>query len=102
MWKKKPLKVILSKSKRKDKKWVATMHQLGHKHNFGQKDSSTFIDHKDVQKKDNYIRRHKKNENWNDIHSAGFWSKNLLWNKPTISASIKDIEKRFNLQIKKI
>ena len=102
MWKKPPLKVVLKPSKKRDKKWVAVMPQFGHEHNFGLKDSRTFVDHKNPQKKDNYIKRHRKREDWNDIHSAGFWSKNLLWNKPTISASIRDIEKRFNLKIKKI
>ena len=102
MWKKPPLKVVLKPSKKRDKKWVAVMPQFGHEHNFGQKGAGDYTIHKDAKRKDLYIQRHKKNENWNDIHSAGFWSKNLLWNKPTISASIKDVEKRFNLKIKKI
>ena len=101
MNKKPPLKVILQKSKKADKKWVVLMPQFGHKHNFGQKGAGDYTIHKDPKRKDLYIQRHKKNENWNDIHSAGFWSKNLLWNKPTISASIKDIEKNYNLDITK-
>jgi hypothetical protein len=49
------------------------------------------------QKKDSYIARHKVNENWNDPTSAGSLAKNILWNLPTIEASIKDFKKRFNL-----
>lgn len=43
-----------------------------------------------------YIARHSKmGENWNNINTAGFWSRWLLWNKPTIQASYNDIKKRF-------
>ena len=54
--------------------------------------------HKDEERKLRYIKRHN-NENWSKsgINSAGFWSKHLLWNLPTISASYQDIKKRFNI-----
>jgi hypothetical protein len=44
-----------------------------------------------------YITRHSKSENWakSGIDTAGFWSRWLLWNKPTIQASYNDIKKRF-------
>ena len=60
-----------------------------------------FTQHKDEERKKNYIARHKPNQNWNDLKTAGAWAKNLLWNKPTISASIKDMERRFRVDIKK-
>ena len=50
-------------------------------------------------RKANYISRHKKRENWRDMGSAGFWAKNLLWNKPTLKASIRDVEKKFKVRI---
>ena len=101
MNKKKPIKVILKPSKNKDKKWVVIMNEFGHRHNFGQKGASDFTIHKDPQRKENYIKRHRKREDWSDHNSPAFWSKNLLWNKKTISSSIKDIEKNYNLQITK-
>ena len=52
------------------------------------------------QKKLNYIKRHSVNENWNDLTKAGTWSRFLLWNKPTLHASAKDMKKRFNINIK--
>jgi len=54
--------------------------------------------HKDEERKLRYIKRHN-NENWSKsgINSAGFWSKHLLWNLPSISASYQDIKKRFNI-----
>ena len=64
---------------------------------FGQKGSSTYIDHKDDKKKDAYIARHKVNENFNNPLSSGSLSRYILWNKTTLSASIADFKKRFNL-----
>lgn len=48
-------------------------------------------------KKDAYLARHKANETWNDPMTAGSLSRWVLWNKPTISASISDFKKRFSL-----
>lgn len=50
------------------------------------------------QMKNAYIKRHSgMNENWgkSGINTAGFWSRWLLWNKPTLEASYNDIKKRF-------
>ncbi len=65
--------------------------------NFGQASASDFTIHKDEERKLRYIKRHN-NENWtkSGIYSAGFWSRWLLWNLPTISASYQDIKKRLN------
>jgi len=51
------------------------------------------------EKKRLYIARHKSRENWtkSGIHTSGFWSKWLLWNKPTIEGSLKDIKQRFGV-----
>ena len=64
---------------------------------FGQTGASDFTKHKDPQRKDRYIARHKKNENHglSGVKSAGFWSANLLWNKPALKASVDDINKKF-------
>jgi hypothetical protein len=51
----------------------------------------------DEERKKRYLARHAKNENWNDPMSAGALSRWILWNKPTLSASIADYKKRFNL-----
>ena len=68
---------------------------------FGASGMSDYTKHKDIERKNRYINRHKKNENWNDPLTAGFYSKNILWNKPTLNESIKDINKTFkNINIK--
>lgn len=48
-------------------------------------------------KKKAYLDRHKVNEDWNDYTSAGSLSRWILWNKPTVKASMSDYKKRFNL-----
>jgi len=68
---------------------------------FGQKNASDYTKNKDDERKERYINRHKKNENWNDPKTAGFYSKNILWNKKTITESIRDTNNRFkNIKIK--
>ena len=91
--------IYLKKSKRKDKKWMVVIdNKTIH---FGQKGASDFTKNKDPQRKRLYINRHKSNENWNKsgILTAGFWSRWLLWNKHSISESVKNIEKQFNMKI---
>lgn len=48
--------------------------------------------------RENYIKRHA-NEDWTNHNTRGFWSRWLLWNKPTISESIRDIKKRFGIKV---
>ena len=71
---------------------------------FGNRYYAQYPIHKDVTRKENYIKRHQKRENWNlsGITTPGFWSRWLLWNQPTIEDSIDDIKKRFNVDIKLI
>lgn len=48
----------------------------------------------------NYIARHSKNEDWTikGINTAGFWSRWILWEKPTITEAIKNVIKKFKLK----
>ena len=64
---------------------------------FGQASASDFTHHKNEDRKNRYILRHQKNEDWgkSGIDTAGFWSRWLLWNKTTIKSSYEDIKKRF-------
>jgi hypothetical protein len=49
------------------------------------------------QRKDLYIQRHKLKEDWNDPTSRGALSRWILWNLPTLEASIADYKRRFSL-----
>jgi len=64
---------------------------------FGAKGYTDFTKNKDDKIKDRYIARHKTREDWtkSGIDTAGFWSKNILWNKPTIEASLKDVKAKY-------
>ena len=92
--------IIISKSDKKNKKFDARIN--GKKTvSFGAAGMSDFTIHKDTARKQRYLNRHKKNENWSDPTTAGFYATNILWNKPTLTESIKDTNKRFkNINIK--
>lgn len=70
---------------------------------FGSAGMSDYTKHKDSERKKRYESRHKKNENWkkSGMKTAGFWSKWLLWNKPTIGGSARDISSKFGITIKR-
>ncbi|NBO31789.1 MAG: hypothetical protein EBV05_09410 [Cyanobacteria bacterium WB6_1B_304] len=86
-------------SDRPTKKYVATfmVNDKPKTVHFGYKGSQTFLDHKDEKKRLAYVARHRVNENFNDPLTAGSLSRYILWNKTTLSASIADFKKRFNL-----
>ena len=91
---------VLEKSKLPTKKYSITIDNKTI--NFGAKGYSDFTIHKDEERMHRYENRHKKRENWkkSGIETAGFWSKWILWNKPSFVGSIRDTEKRFNIKIK--
>lgn len=64
---------------------------------FGAKGMSDYTIHKNDERRDRYIARHKKNENWNDPLSKGALSRWILWNKKNLNDSIEDYKLRFNL-----
>ena len=92
--------IVISKSNRKDKKLKAVIDNKKTIH-FGASGYSDYTKHKDDNRKDACIRRHKKNENWTDFKTAGFYAKHILWNKPSILESVKDTNKQFkNIHMK--
>ena len=64
---------------------------------FGAAGYSDFTKHKDEGRKNRYILRHEKNEDWSKsgIDTAGFWSRWLLWNKPSIKESYEYIKNKY-------
>ena len=87
------MKYYLSKSSRKDKKFMIksiggiTIH-------FGQAGASDYTIHKDEDRKKRYILRHAKNEDWANPQTAGYWSRWVLWHKPTISEAIQSLKQK--------
>ena len=93
------MEIIIRRSKRDDKKFDAIIDDK-EKISFGARGMSDYTIHKDKERKNRYLERHK-NDNYNNILYPSFFSNNLLWNKPTLNESIKDTNKRFkNIKIK--
>jgi hypothetical protein len=87
-------------STRATKKYMATFLEDNGKQtirHFGSMGMSDYTIHKDAERKMRYLLRHKANEHWEDPKTAGALSKWILWNKPTLSASVEDYKKHFNL-----
>ena len=87
--------VLISKSSKPDKKLQATINtKTVH---FGAKGYEDYTTHKDPERKNRYIDRHKNNEDWSrgGITTAGYYAKNILWNKPTIQQSIRDLNNKY-------
>ena len=81
---------------RLDKKFYI-ITQSGKKVYFGAAGYEDYTIHKDPVRKERYINRHHKNETWTrrGIDTPGFWSRWLLWNKPSLRASYTDLRERF-------
>ena len=70
--------ISLKKSNKPNKKLVITFSEPDLTIHFGSKNSSTFLDHHDKIKRSNYLKRHKVNEDWNQVN-AGSLSAYILW-----------------------
>lgn len=93
----------LEKSDRKDKKymisWINPKSGRVKSIHFGSKNMSDYTIHKDDERKQRYINRHQKREDWTNLEKAGTWSRFLLWQEKTLKKSIKEMEKKFNIKI---
>jgi hypothetical protein len=74
--------MLIQKSTRAGKRYMAT-YANGKVVHFGQAGGQTYTDHGDKAKREAYLARHKKRENWNDPFSAGALSRYLLWGDST-------------------
>ena len=70
--------ISLEKSNKPNKKLVIKFSDPNLTIHFGSKNSSTFLDHHDKLKRSNYLKRHKVNENWDQVN-AGSLSAYILW-----------------------
>ena len=89
------MQISIQKSTRAGKKYMA---KVGDKTvHFGATGYQDFTTSKDEKRRASYLARHKTSENWtlDGVDTAGFWARWLLWNKNSITASIRDINQRF-------
>jgi hypothetical protein len=90
------MKAELSKSNTKNKKYKVVIKDGNTKKtiNFGEAGKSDYTINKDPKRKANYLARHAPRENWTDPFTSGYWSRWILWNKPTIDQSVRDLRER--------
>lgn len=88
---------LLMKSNKLHKKYDV-INGIGNVISFGNNRYEDYTTHKDNKRKELYINRHKK-EDWTNLNKAGTWSRYILWNRKTLKASIKDMEKVFKIRI---
>jgi len=57
---------------------------------FGAKGYSDYTIHKDATRMKRYVIRHRRRENWGrtGMYTPGFWSRWLLWSRPTLSGAV--------------
>ncbi len=89
---------LLPATDNKHKLTITLLTETGEKKvSFGAKGYSDYTIHKDDARKARYLKRHEKNENWTDPLTAGTLSRYILWNKKTVSESLKDYLKHFKI-----
>ena len=86
--------IIIKKSTTKGKKYDAIIDNKKTIH-FGATGYSDYTIHKDEDRKNRYLKRHQARENFNNPSTAAFYATNILWNKPTLTESIRDTNRRF-------
>ena len=98
------MNLYITKSKRKNEKYDLLDSNKKYLLSFGDNWFQDCTMHKDETRRQIYIDRHKKDEDWTEggVKTAGFWNKNLLWSLPTLEASIRDVNKIFDINVKLI
>lgn len=98
------MNLYITKSTRKNKKYDLLDSNKKYLLSFGDNRYQDYTIHKDQTRQANYLSRHQKNEDHSakNVISAAFMSRWLLWGKPSLEASIRDVNKRFNINVKLI
>jgi len=94
------IKVVKFKKLRgSGKKYEITFNKNGKKYirKFGSAGMSDFTKHKDKERRERYISRHKKDLKTKDPMKPGYLSMFILWNKPSLKASLADYKRRLGV-----
>lgn len=94
-------KVLIKRSSIEGKKWTAEVY-TGDKRektvHFGQAGASDYTKHKDSERMKRYLERHSNERQkgfWRhaqvNLKRASYWSRWLLWNKPSLQGSLATI-----------
>ena len=81
---------------KKDKKYFIMTLDGKHVY-FGASGYEDYTIHKDPERKEAYIKRHRKNEDWSKsgIDTPGFWSYHYLWEFPSKTQAYENIKKKY-------
>lgn len=94
-------KLLIESIKSPNKRLKATIYIKDKKNpiirKFGSSNGYTYYDGASDLTKENYIKRHYINENWNDITTNGALSLWVLWYKRDINLIEKNLKERFNI-----
>lgn len=96
------MRVHMTRSDDPAKKYMVVVESADRKKtiHFGDAKSKDYTKYSALERekhKRSYLARHRTTEDWSDPFTAGFWSRWVLWNLPTVEASYKDTLRRFNL-----
>ena len=94
------MRVEIKKSNRAGKKMMAIFYDNNKRVktiHFGQEGASDYTIHHDEARRQRYIDRHKKSEDWNNPMTAGSLSLYILWTEKTLGSAIAKYKKKFNL-----
>ena len=93
-----PILIHFGKSSRKGKKNVMVFRNPTRTIHFGSDVSQTYTEGASEEKRTNYIKRHRVNEDWDTIN-AGSASRFILWGKSrNVESNLKDYIKRFKIK----
>jgi len=90
--------ITLTRAKNGVHKFVATLPTNGGRTKqvrFGRQGYSDYTIHKDKERMHRYLTRHKKRENWTKAgrFTPGFWSRWLLWSRPSFRSALAQTQK---------
>lgn len=94
------MNVVLKKSPKPQKKW-RVLFENGKHVDFGQRGYSDFTIHRDSLRMKRYVQRHSgMGETWGlrGFQTAGFWSRWLLWSKPSLNGAKKFMSLKFKIK----
>jgi len=97
----KPVKVVIKKSNKEGKKMMAVFTMSNGRAkttHFGSAGMDDYTKTRDKEQRQRYLKRHRRNENWNNPVSAGALSRWILWGPFTSKQkNISSFKRRFNL-----
>ena len=89
------MKIVIQKSNNKHKKYQATDGQKTV--HFGDSRYQDFTQHKDEQRKKNYISRHSNEDHSvSNALSPAFLARHVLWSEKSVPESVRKLNKKYN------